>query len=236
MSKFQAQLRRPWVFTVVLLTLVAAIVSATAVISYNRGWGNHRAAMLVDLPQHDANLVERTRRAAAGLLDIDRLPEGVDRDLAAKAEAERQGFAYMDAPGCNSIVLRLPGGRVVAAYTQVDAVGGQQQFGERESGCSGVKRPGPGLPPRPPVSERPARWDAAILTGNAYVYAVPVNGKGAPGEFTFHAIPHVRVDVSRCAGYLVPVATPRRGIAIPPTAPMADPSSVSYCFGIVPGE
>lgn len=235
MFKIKSQLRRPWVWTAMLLVLVASMVSATGVVSYNRGWGNHRTVMLAELPQHDANLVERTRRAEWGLLEIDRLPAGVDRALAAKAEAEGNAFAYEDSdagvPGC-SIVLRLPTGGVVDVFPGTDAVGGAVEFKQRDTGCSGHRVP---ASERPAVSDRPARWEAAIRAAEAYTYAVPVTGPGHPSGATVFGIPQIRVDTNRCTGYMVPVQTPRTGIAIPPTAPQM-PSSLDYCFGTVPGS
>lgn len=166
----------------------------------------------ITVEDRDAAVTEAVRlndRMHAGVLELFDLPDGVDRDAAAKAEIADQGYAFLDAEGC-SIVLRMSWGGVLDVYPGIDEVGGEADRGLRDTGCVSDVRLPPG-PPRPPVSERPERWEAAIRGAEAYTYR--------DGD-------HIRVDISRCAGFNVPADVDMAGVAVPETVPAA---SAEFC-------
>lgn len=153
-------------------------------------------------------------RAYRGLLEIDHLPAGVDRDAARRAEAAEAAFAY-PVEGC--VIVRMPWGYPLAIPVGISELGGVT-----ERNCPAVDPDGqvyggsgkrlPGLP----EPSRVERWRASASVGKFYVYR---NGS------TFAA------DINRCDRYAAPVTPPPSGVAVPVTAPDADPASVAYCAG-----
>lgn len=185
----------------------------------------------------------RAQRAERGMLEIDQLPQGVDRVAAAKAEADGKAFAfrgYVDGGTHGDIpcvaVLRMPSGTQLTFTMEPDATGFAGSFGPELSGISCGRLSGLPTPPRPPVTERPQLWDAAIRQGQAYVYDVPGNGRdgdGAPNfeRPTYSAAGAVRVDVTRCTGFFIPKNLDRAGQPLEATAPMIAEQWSIYCWG-----
>lgn len=188
------------------------------------------------------NAVRRAQRAERGMLEIDQLPQGVDRVAAAKAEAAGKAFAfrgYVDGGTHGDIpcvaVLRLPSGEQVTFTMQPDATGFAEPFGPQLNGISCNRLSGIPTPPRPPVTERPQLWDAAIRKGQAYVYDVPGNGQDGDGAPTFerptYAIGAIRLDVRRCTGFFIPKSLDRAGQPVEASAPLIDEGNAVYCWG-----
>lgn len=211
----------------------------------------HAAAQMAESAAADktAAVEQATRlaeRAAAGKLEIDQLPQGVDRAAAAKAERDGKAFAfrgYIDGGTTGDIpcvaVLRMPSGTQVTFSMQPDATGFAEPFGPTRTGIGCGRLDGIPLPARPPVTERAQLWDAAIRKGQAYVYDVPGNGQDgdAAPTFTrptFDAFGAIRLDVTRCTGFHVPSNLTRAGQPLEATAPMIAETWSVYCWGSAP--
>lgn len=210
------------VFGVLGVTVGGALLHAAGVQS---GRAQMREQAALTIAQQSADIadaagktaVERSRRARAGVVELDQLPEGVDRAAATQAEGTQKAFAYTENNGC-SVVLRLPSGVVIDLYPRVDETGGAVSVGPSLSGCTFRESSGA----RPPVSERASRWESAIVAAKAYEY-----GDGGRA---------VHVDVSRCTGFVVPLPPTAAGAAVDPVTPTAGPNSAESCKGVAPGS
>ncbi|MFL0278182.1 hypothetical protein [Mycobacterium sp. SMC-19] len=145
-------------------------------------------------------------RRNRGVVEVADLPAGVDRDAAAKAEERGEAFAFHSARpevGC-TVTLRLPAGTVIGIPDNTGAVGvGLDTTYWSCDVPSNERLPGSGPPPT--VADMPRRWDQSIRNGDAFAYGT---GDG------------VRVDISRCTGFTVPLPVPAGGVAVPATVPI----------------
>lgn len=152
-------------------------------------------------------------RRSRGVVEVDALPDGVDRDAAAEAEAAGEAYAFLSGRpeiGC-TVMLRLPAGTVIGIPDNVDAVGAG--LDNRYWACSppsNERLPGYSAPT---VADRPTRWERAIIGGDLFAYRV--------GDT-------VHVDTDRCTGFTVPLPVPAGGAAVSETVPLL---SGGFCGG-----
>ncbi|ULP45878.1 hypothetical protein [Mycolicibacter virginiensis] len=147
------------------------------------------------------------------VVEVDTLPAGVDREVAAEAEERGEAFAFLSPRpeiGC-SVMLRLPAGTVVGVPDAVTEVGLTLDTRYWSCDAPSSNERLPGGPPAPTVTDRPMRWERAIIGGDLFAYRV--------GDT-------IRLDTDRCSGFTIPLPVPAGGVAVPETAPSVSRSSV----------
>lgn len=139
----------------------------------------------------DDALAKQSRRER-GVVLISELPDGVDRDMAKRAESRRAGFVYTDLNG--HLAVRVPGGVTALVFGDPGPEGKPTAGGRYDA----AQYAGDTMS---------TRRSNALANGAGFAYTLP-DGR-------------IRIDVSFCSGYAAPARPQRFGNEVDATTPPA---------------